>query len=359
MRLQLANVCLAPSEPQRMISLKRFLDRNREKMPDLFTGAYLALVETMAAGAVLCCPPTGEILERELSTAIDALKRERNSRSFESCQQKALKSLRSWGEESAAYLTRKTADIKDMLTELARTAESIGDRDKRYASQFHELTTNLQTIAHLDDITRLKGLVLQSAAELKSCVDQMASERMESVAQLEASLASHRVALQQAQELATLDPLTGLCNRREVETRLAQRVSNQTPFCVAVIDLNNFRRINEQHGHTAGDEVLRQIARELRASSRIQDTLGRWGGNEFIMVIDGGYASTRVKVQRLRPWVFGNYDLDLSGTKLSVVVKASIGMAEWSAGETLLQLLGRADDDMARDKAANLSLNYS
>jgi len=336
-----------------MSSLKRYLERNSEKLPDLFTGAYLTLVETVAAGAVLCCPPTGEILERELSTAIDALKRERNPRSFKSCQQKALKSLRSWGEESEAYFTRKTIEIKEMLTELARTAESIGDRDKRYTSQFHDLTANLQTIAQLDDITRLRSSVLKSAAELKSCVDQMAREGMESVFQLEASLASHRVALEQARELATLDPLTGLCNRREVETRLAGRVSSQTPFCVVIVDLNNFRRINEQHGHTAGDEVLRQIARELRASSRAQDTLGRWGGNEFVMVIDGSYASTRVKVQRLRPWVFGNYDLDLSGKKLSVVVSASIGMAEWSPGETLLQLLGRADEDMARDKAAS------
>ena len=60
----------------------------------------------------------------------------------------------------------------------------------------------------------------------------MVREGNESIAHLEANLASHRVALEQAQELATLDPLTGLYNRREVEARLARKVTGQTPFCV-------------------------------------------------------------------------------------------------------------------------------
>jgi diguanylate cyclase (GGDEF)-like protein len=336
-----------------MISLKRYLQRNQENLPSFFTAAYLTMVETVASGALRCCPPTGETLKRELSIAVEPLRREHTAGSLKSAQQKALKSLRSWGEESDSYFTQKTHEIKEMLTELARMAETIGERDKRYTLQFHDLTSNLQTIAELDDITRIKSSVLRSAGELKSCVDRMVREGVESVAHLEASLDSHRVALEQAQELATLDPLTGLYNRREMETRLAQRVSAKTPFCVVIIDLNNFKQINDRHGHTAGDEVLRQMAGELRMASRAQDTLGRWGGDKFLMVIDGSYTSARVKVQRLRPWVFGAYEINIGAKKLSVVVNGSIGVAEWSQGETLLQLLTRADDDMARDEWVN------
>jgi diguanylate cyclase (GGDEF)-like protein len=342
-----------------MISLKRYFERKPQEIPEHFTGAYLTLVETVAAGAVLCCPPTGEVLKRELSTALDGLRRERTRKIFKSCQQQALKSLRAWGAETEAYFARKTTEIKEMLSELARTAESIGERDQRYTHRFHDLTMNLQAIAQIDDIARLKSSVLKSAADLRSCVDQMAREGRESVVQLEASLASHRVALEQARELATLDALTGLCNRREVENRLVEKVSSQTPFCVVIIDLTNLRRINELHGRAVGEEVLRQVARELRSSSRTQDTLGRWNDNEFIMLIEGSYASTRVKVQRLRPWVFGNYDLNVAGKNLSVVVQANIGMAEWTAGETLIQVMARADDDMARDRAETSTLNHS
>jgi diguanylate cyclase (GGDEF)-like protein len=130
-------------------------------------------------------------------------------------------------------------------------------------------------------------------------------------------------------------------------------VTGQEPFCVVVVDLNNFKRINDQHGHLAGDELLRQIAHELRMASRAQDVLGRWGGDEFVMVIDGNFTNTKIKIQRMRPWVFGTYELDLGGGKLSIVVSASIGMAEWAPGETILQVLKRADADIYRDKGVH------
>ena len=85
-------------------------------------------------------------------------------------------------------------------------------------------------------------------------------------------------------------------------------------------------------------------------ASRVQDVLGRWGGDEFVMVIDGNFTNTKIKIQRMRPWVFGTYEIDLGGGKLSIVVTASIGMAEWAPGETILQVLKRADADMYRDK---------
>ena len=335
-----------------MIWLKKVLKRNSDRLPEFFTDAYLAAIEAVAAGAVRCCPPTGEVLKRELSAAIDALKQERHIRTFKSSQQRALRALRVWGEESETYFLRKTDEVKEILTELATTSESIGKRDKRYTQQFQEITSNLQSIAQLDDLSRIKGSVLRSAGELRGCVDRMVREGAETIAHLESSLASHRVALEQAQELATLDPLTGLYNRREVEARLARKVTGQTKFCLVLIDLNNFKRINTEHGQVAGDELLRQIAQELRMASRSQDILGRWGGNEFVMVMDGSYTATRVKIQRMRPWVFGAYELEISGKRIKSVVSASVGMAEWSPGETLLELLARADADRHRDRAA-------
>ncbi len=339
--------------PSCMISLKRYLEGKPEKSSPLCTHAYLAVLEAMAEEALRCCPPTGEVLKRELSIAANPLRNECIAEVFKSSQQKAIKSLRSWGDESEAYFTRKTAEVKEMLTELATTAELIGKRDKRYTQQFHEITSSLQTIAKLDDLGRIKSSVLHSAGELKGCVDRMVREGSDSIAHLEASLASHRVALAQAQELAALDPLTGLYNRREVEARIARRVTGQEPFCVVIVDLNNFKRINDQYSHPAGDELLRQIAHELRMASRAQDVLGRWGGDEFVMVMDGGFTNTRIKVQRMRPWIFGTYELDLAGAKLSIVVSGSMGMAEWAPGETSLQVLKRADAALHRDKAAH------
>jgi diguanylate cyclase (GGDEF)-like protein len=335
-----------------MISIRKLLERDIEEVPDFCALAYLAIVEAVMAAALRCCPPTGELLKRELTGAVEALRQERNARNLKALQQKAIKSLRAWAEESETYLSRRTSDVKEMLAELASTADSIGKRDKRYTEQFQGITANLQSIAQLDDLGRMKGSILRSAGELRSCVDRMVHEGAETISNLQASLASHQVALEQTQELATLDPLTGLYNRREIEAKLTRKVSGQTPFCVVLIDLHNFKRINEQHGQLAGDEVLRQIAQELRMASRNQDILGRWGGDEFVIVIDSSFANTRVKVQRMRPWVFGTYEIDLgNGNKVKAMVDASVGIAEWSFGETLIELLSRADSDRRRDTA--------
>ena len=163
---------------RRMISLKRYLEQSSEKLPRPCADAHVAMLEAITASALRCCPPTGEVLERELSVATDPLKQERTTRVFKSSQQKVLKSLCAWGEESEAYFRRKTAEVKEMLTELANTAESIGKRDRRYTQQFHEITSSLQTIAQLDDLGRIKSCVLNSAGELKCCVDRMVREEM-------------------------------------------------------------------------------------------------------------------------------------------------------------------------------------
>src|SRR5208282_152173 len=173
----------------------------------------------------------------------------------------------------------------------------------------------------------------------------------ESIAQLQASLAAYQVELEQAQALASLDPLTGLYNRREVETRMCQRINGLSPFCVVIIDLDDFKQINDRHGHLAGDELMRQIAEELRNAFRADDLIGRWGGDEFILMLDGNFTSARNKMERLRPWIFGTYELEPPGSKLKVAVRASIGSAEWAPGETLLQVLSRADADLYREKA--------
>src|ERR1700722_17009606 len=115
--------------PPRMISLKRYLEQRSDKLPLVSSDAYLATLGAIAAGALRCCPPTGEVLKRELSLAAEPLKNGRSAGVFKSTQQQALKSLRSWGEQSEAYFARKTAEVKEILTELAGTAEFIGKRD--------------------------------------------------------------------------------------------------------------------------------------------------------------------------------------------------------------------------------------
>src|SRR5271154_240815 len=143
-----------------MISLKRYLDQSPDKLSGLMTDAYRATLDSIAEGAIRCCPSTGHTLQGELSSAAGPLKKDRSAGTFKSAHRQVLKALRSWGEQSEAYFARRTAEIVEILAELAGTAESIGKRDQRYTRQFNEITVNLQSIAQLDDLGRMRASLL-------------------------------------------------------------------------------------------------------------------------------------------------------------------------------------------------------
>lgn len=95
--------------------------------------------------------------------------------------------------------------------------------------------------------------------------------------------------MQELQSLAMQDPLTGLANRRlgemTLQARLMEWARHQWLFGVLFIDVDGFKEVNDRHGHTAGDEVLRGLAERLQKNLRSFDTACRWGGDEFVIVL--------------------------------------------------------------------------
>ncbi|HUK31448.1 MAG TPA: GGDEF domain-containing protein, partial [Candidatus Acidoferrum sp.] len=108
------------------------------------------------------------------------------------------------------------------------------------------------------------------------------SEQLEAMGRL-------RVRAEEFHRLATIDPLTGLYNRRFAEQRLAAEASRShrhgNPLTVISFDLNNFKKINDKHGHPAGDEVLKTFADRLNSAIRVSDWAVRMGGDEFLAIL--------------------------------------------------------------------------
>ena len=151
--------------------------------------------------------------------------------------------------------------------------------------------------------------------------------------------------LEKAFEEAAADPLTGLPQRATflhlLRHELLQR--KRRSVCVAFIDLDGFKRVNDTHGHAAGDEVLRALARSARGALREGDTLARIGGDEFaVLVLDATPTEADAALRRLRDR-FEELTAPL-GTSFSA------GIAVASDGEAAERLLMRADEAMYRQK---------
>jgi len=161
-------------------------------------------------------------------------------------------------------------------------------------------------------------------------------------------------ALAQINDLATHDDMTGLVNRRhmqDVMTLEHQRcMRSGHAFCLALIDLDHFKQINDVHGHAAGDDVLRMFAREALGAIRVSDVLARWGGEEFLLMMSDTRGSlARLGVERLRERA---EVLRLAVGTAMLQITFSAGVTEHRAGEPLSDTVARADQALYAAKAA-------
>jgi diguanylate cyclase (GGDEF)-like protein len=151
---------------------------------------------------------------------------------------------------------------------------------------------------------------------------------------------------QQLVRLASTDGLTGLPNRRrtaELATdALAAATESEKPLTIAIIDMDHFKFVNDRCGHATGDYVLREFARLGRESVRPEDALGRWGGEEFLLIMPDATAEVAIAtLERLRTLVFG-INLPPSGAGLRVSLSAGLATRDRQV-RSLDELIARAD----------------
>ncbi|MFP7721725.1 GGDEF domain-containing protein [Lysobacter sp. A3-1-A15] len=147
-------------------------------------------------------------------------------------------------------------------------------------------------------------------------------------------------ALSEVERLAISDELTGIANRRSMQAMLERSVALSTrqvmPFSIAILDIDHFKAVNDTLGHAAGDEVLKAFARLSGSQLRDTDALGRWGGEEFLLVMPGGTDGVCRVLERIRESVRAGC---LDGRSITF----SAGVARHRAEETPDALLARAD----------------
>jgi diguanylate cyclase (GGDEF)-like protein len=220
------------------------------------------------------------------------------------------------------------------------------------------------------DRNALEALAADSAALIADAqtFDELADHRAHleelvaaRTAALEASLARNDALLaevqakgEQLERHSREDALTGVANRRHFDERLAAEVARAEryghPLCLLLLDLDHFKRINDSHGHGAGDIVLRRAARIMAASARSTDFVARIGGEEFAVLLpeqDG--AGARAVAENLRGLVAG---LDNTDIAANLRVTASLGVAVLRPGEGRDSLLRRADAALYEAKNA-------
>lgn len=193
-------------------------------------------------------------------------------------------------------------------------------------------------------------VLLLALSTVSLLIHQMHQLRRQALArQQELADALHRI-----RELATHDELTGLINRRRMlelmHTEKHRTVRSGRGFCLAMIDIDHFKRVNDRLGHGAGDEVLAQVASTIAAGLRETDIVARWGGEEFLVMFTDTDEDTAKKVlQRIQAALAQTHVTDADP---SLRVTFSAGVGNHLRDETLTRTIDRADRALYAAKAA-------
>jgi diguanylate cyclase (GGDEF)-like protein len=244
-------------------------------------------------------------------------------------------------------MARDEKHLELMIEALLADPENEGN-PLRYALEelYAEYRTLLQQI---DRITRISDRYQSISQDEKRSITgryHKQLKQLEKIARISDRYQSMMRDLNEAlKEASTKDALTGIGNRRmlmeslKAETARAERL--ERPLTVVLVDVDRFKSVNDAYGHEAGDKVLVRIANAIRSGVRDYDLCGRWGGEEFMVIMpEVGAKEGAVVVERMRQAIAG---IEMTADDQALQLSASFGIAERKPGERISDTINRAD----------------
>lgn len=246
--------------------------------------------------------------------------------------------------ERAAMAANRVADLAQTI------AGDVGD----HAAKMKAISADL---AGIDRSSATANEAVFTAMDQMLAANTELQQRLE---EAEKQLESQAAEIKAHESEARTDSLTGLSNRRAFDDELKRRLNEwqrkQTPCTLVMMDIDFFKKFNDTHGHQVGDEVLRQVAKVLGASSREMDLPCRYGGEEFGVILPATDAASACRVaERIRAAVEASTTV-CDGKSLKVT--CSLGLAAFTADDDVAHLIRRADDALYASKKAGRNCGH-
>lgn len=265
-------------------------------------------------------------------------------------------------------LKQGLAEVKNTLKEMAsRFVDRLGELSASTGEYHDKLVRYNEQIARTEDVAELNRLLTEVMRETKVMQTGAESSRRELIAaQQQVDAAQERIKnleadLAQATRRMREDSLTGVLNRKGVEDDLQREAARAdrdgTPLCAALLDVDNFKHLNDVYGHQGGDQALVYLADVMKQTARQGDIIARFGGEEFLLLLpDTELEAARACIVRLQRALTRHLFLH---NNERLLITFSCGVAQRQAGESRDALLERADKALYRAKRAGKNRVYT
>jgi diguanylate cyclase len=259
-------------------------------------------------------------------------------------------------ERQHQYVADREKELRDIIDLLTKAMASLDVENRDFYFRVHDQSEKIEQITLLDDIKKIKSALQYEVTQMREIVDQKKDQDRRQVQLLAGQVDSLRQELEKTKAKSMTDGLTGAYNRQAFDDTLKDlivrsRVMNND-FSLLIMDLDDFKKINDTYGHLIGDRVLVAFCQKCRKSVRGDDVLARYGGEEFAIILPGANLKNALKKARqicdtIAAARYAANDGDSEGC-LSVTV--SIGVAAFKKDDSAETIISRADKALYKAK---------
>ena len=254
------------------------------------------------------------------------------------------------------YIADREKELRDIIDLLTKAMASSDVENRDFYQRLHDHSEKMEQITLLDDIKKVKTALQQEVQQIRETVDLKKNQDRRQVQLLAGQVDSLRKELEKTKAKSMTDGLTGIYNRQAFDEFLLEMIERSrvmnSDFSLLLLDLDDFKTINDTYGHLIGDRVLVAFCQKCRSNIRADDILARYGGEEFAILLPGAALKNAVKkaCQICDAVASAHYATDNTSDDKYLSVTVSIGVTGFKKDDTSETIIGRTDRGLYKAK---------
>jgi diguanylate cyclase len=280
----------------------------------------------------------------------------KSAKRIHACLDREKKAIARYIDRQKEYIEERDHELRKIIDLLSRAMADLNSANNAYHQQILQQGEKIEQITRLDDIRKIKSALEKEVESLRQTVQAKQTDEQTRIESLSSQVEILQEELLSAKEESMRDGLTGVYNRRALDRHIKDLVDRNlvrhNGFAVLLLDIDDFKKINDTYGHPVGDRVILALANACRQTIRSDDFLARYGGEEFILLLPGASRRDAAKKARhlCRFIAQTHYTLDERNTDLTLSITVSIGVSAFIRGDSAEALLERTDKALYKAK---------
>ena len=345
MKLAFRNEYSKSFEPH---DLPAALDRCQKKQ-EYFLSATHTLLRFIQDFALDIKELKSDVFIKNLDELEAKFNRDEKLRRIQSSFRRHQKRIRKFIDRQKRYLAEREKELKDIIDLLAKAMVTLDSDNQHYNQKIFEQSEKIEQITRLDDIKKVKQALIYEIENIRQTIRNKQDRDGKQLKILSKQVSALNHELEKAKVDSVTDGLTGIYNRKAFDRYIRELISKnnltKTSFAILMIDIDNFKTVNDSYGHQTGDRALLALAHKCRSLIRHEDFIARYGGEEFVILLPNASLRNAVKKARLICKTISDTHYSLNDIKADHILSltVSIGVSVYQKGDTAKSVIDRAD----------------